>query len=76
MGTYQAIPRAIEPFFAWFGELGLFCARLTKAILAPPFEGRELLRQLDAIGAMSLPLVALAGAATGVVLSLERVAIA
>src|SRR2546428_10418050 len=55
----------------WFGELGMFCARLFRALLAPPFEFRELIRQFDAIGAKSLPLVALAGAATGVVLSLQ-----
>ncbi|HTA67411.1 MAG TPA: ABC transporter permease [Bryobacteraceae bacterium] len=58
-------------FFEWFGELGLFCKRLAHAILVPPYEGRELLRQLDSIGAKSLPLVAMAGAATGVVLSLQ-----
>jgi len=37
----------------------------------PPYEFRELIRQFDAIGSKSLPLVAMAGAATGVVLSLE-----
>lgn len=58
-------------FFEWFGELGMFCWRLVRSAVAPPYEIRELLRQMDAIGAMSLPLVALAGAATGVVLSLE-----
>ncbi|MFI5096767.1 MAG: MlaE family ABC transporter permease [Candidatus Acidiferrales bacterium] len=36
-----------------------------------PFEGRELLRQLDEIGSRSFPLVALAGAAIGAVLALE-----
>jgi phospholipid/cholesterol/gamma-HCH transport system permease protein len=55
----------------WFGELGFFCARLVKAAITPPFEWREVIRQCDAIGAKALPLVALAGAATGVVLSLE-----
>jgi phospholipid/cholesterol/gamma-HCH transport system permease protein len=55
----------------WFGELGMFCGRLFRAALVPPYEGRELLRQLDAVGSKSLPLVALAGAATGVVLSME-----
>ena len=55
----------------WFGELGLFAARVFRAAAAPPFELGELLRQCDAIGAKSLPLVALAGAATGVVLSLQ-----
>ena len=36
-----------------------------------PLEGQELLRQFDEIGSKSLPLVALAGAAIGFVLSLE-----
>lgn len=55
----------------WFGDLGVFCARLAKGALAPPYEGKELLRQMEQIGARSLPLVALAGAAIGVVLSLH-----
>jgi phospholipid/cholesterol/gamma-HCH transport system permease protein len=57
--------------FAWFGEMGEFCARATKAAATPPYEARELLRQMDEIGTKSLPLVALAGAAIGVVLSLH-----
>src|SRR5438132_10286879 len=57
--------------FEWFGELGLFCMRLLRACLAPPYEFTELLRQCDEIGSKSLPLVALAGAATGVVMSLQ-----
>jgi phospholipid/cholesterol/gamma-HCH transport system permease protein len=36
-----------------------------------PFEGVEFLRQFDSVGAKSFPLVALAGAATGVVLSMQ-----
>jgi len=58
-------------FIAWFGELGLFAGRVFHAIFTPPFEGAEFLRQLDSIGSKSLPLVALAGAATGVVLSMQ-----
>src|SRR5580698_7555373 len=58
-------------FFEWFGELGMFCARLARAALTPPYEIRELARQCDEVGSKSLPLVALAGAATGVVLSLQ-----
>jgi len=57
--------------FEWFGEMGIFCARLLRAALAPPYEFGELLRQCDEIGSKSLPLVALAGAATGVVVSLQ-----
>ena len=57
--------------FEWFGEIGIFCVRVFRAALAPPYELGELVRQCDAIGAKSLSLVTLAGAATGVVLSLQ-----
>lgn len=57
--------------FEWFGELGIFCARLLRAALAPPYEFAELIRQCDEIGSKSLPLVALAGAATGAVMTLQ-----
>ncbi len=61
----------INGFFEWFGNLGTFFWQVARAAVKPPFEFRELFRQLDEIGSKSLPLVALAGAATGVVLSLE-----
>jgi phospholipid/cholesterol/gamma-HCH transport system permease protein len=63
-----------EPFRAmveWVGDLGLFGWRVTKAIFSRPFESAEFFRQLDSIGAKSFPLMAIAGAATGVVLSLQ-----
>jgi phospholipid/cholesterol/gamma-HCH transport system permease protein len=63
--------RFFTAVFEWFGELGMFCSRLLRAAVVPPYEFGELLRQCDEIGSKSLPLVALAGAATGVVLSLE-----
>jgi phospholipid/cholesterol/gamma-HCH transport system permease protein len=63
--------KSLISFFEWFGELGMFLARLFRAALVPPYEFTELIRQCDAIGSKSLPLVALAGAAIGVVLSLE-----
>ncbi len=58
-------------FFEWFGSLGIFFWQVLKAGVTPPYEWRELIRQLDEIGSMSLPLVALAGAAVGAVLSME-----
>jgi len=61
----------INGFFEWFGELGLFSWQVMRAAVTPPFEFRELVRQVDEIGSKSLPLVALAGAAIGTVLSLE-----
>ena len=61
----------INGFFEWFGELGIFCWKVVRAAVTPPFEYRELFRQLDEIGSKSLPLVALAGAAIGIVISLQ-----
>lgn len=58
-------------FFEWIGELGIFCGRLARVAFIPPHEGREFLRQLEAVGPKSFILVALAGAATGAVLSLQ-----
>jgi phospholipid/cholesterol/gamma-HCH transport system permease protein len=61
----------IGEFLEWFGDLGIFFWQVVRAAVTPPFEFRELFRQLDEIGSKSLPLVALAGAATGIVLSME-----
>jgi len=58
-------------FFEWFGGLGIFFWQVIKAAVTPPYEGRELIRQLDEVGSKSMPLVALAGAAIGVVISME-----
>src|SRR5579859_1934252 len=66
-----AVQTSVIGFFAWFGELAIFCWRLARVAFVPPWKGRELVRQMDAIGSKSFPLVALAGAATGVVLSLQ-----
>src|SRR2546430_14051909 len=57
--------------FAWLREPGMFSVRLVRTALAPPYELGELVRQCDSIGSKSLPLVGLAGGATGVVLSLQ-----
>src|SRR5436190_21037339 len=67
--TYTA--HASSEFFEWFGELGFFCARVFRAAIKPPYEFRELIRQMDEVGSKSAMLVLLAGAAMGVVLSLE-----
>jgi phospholipid/cholesterol/gamma-HCH transport system permease protein len=58
-------------FLEWFGNLGIFSWQVVRAAVTPPYEWRELIRQLDDIGSKSLPLVALAGSAIGVVLSME-----
>jgi phospholipid/cholesterol/gamma-HCH transport system permease protein len=58
-------------FLEWFGNLGVFAWQVVRAAVTPPYEWRELVRQLDDVGSKSLPLVALAGSAIGVVLSME-----
>ena len=58
-------------FFEWFGSIGIFSWQVLWAAVTPPYEGRELIRQLDEVGSKSLPLVAMAGSAIGVILSLE-----
>ncbi|HEY3826431.1 MAG TPA: ABC transporter permease [Bryobacteraceae bacterium] len=67
----QETKNPLVALFEWFGELGIFVARLIRAAVTPPYEFRELFHQCDEVGSKSLPLVALAGAATGVVLSLQ-----
>ncbi len=67
----EDIWRVVVAVFEWFGELGIFCARVFRALFTFPFEIKEFIHQCDETGARSLPLVALAGAATGVVLSLQ-----
>ena len=57
--------------FEWLGELTLLTARTARAAIRPPYEVRELLRHMDDVGSRSAPLVAVAGAAIGVVLTLE-----
>jgi phospholipid/cholesterol/gamma-HCH transport system permease protein len=67
----NSVTELVNGFFEWFGNLGIFLWQVLRATATPPYEWRELIRQLDEVGAKSLPLVALAGAAVGVVISLE-----
>ncbi len=67
----EAIGNIVNGSLEWFGGLGVFLWRVFRAAISSPYEWRELLRQLDEIGSLSLPLVALAGSAVGVIISLE-----
>jgi phospholipid/cholesterol/gamma-HCH transport system permease protein len=69
--TLASVWSLTNRFLEWFGDLGLFAWQVVRAAARRPFEGRELIRQLDEIGSKSLPLVVLAGAAIGAVLALE-----
>ena len=70
-GTATPAFRRVRQALETVGEFGKFGWQIAQSIVRPPYEFKEFLRQLDSVGAMSLPLVALAGAATGVVLSLQ-----
>jgi len=65
------MPGFVVKFFEWFGELSVFCGQWIGAAFTPPYEVREFIHQLDELGSKSLSLVALAGAATGIVLTLS-----
>jgi phospholipid/cholesterol/gamma-HCH transport system permease protein len=70
----RSVSTGVNPvvkFFEWFGNLAVFCGRLIRAAVTPPYEVREFVHQFDELGSKSLPLVALAGAATGVVITLS-----
>jgi phospholipid/cholesterol/gamma-HCH transport system permease protein len=69
--VFLSVFRLLKVMFEWFGGLGIFFARLLRTAFVRPMEWSEIVRQCDLIGSLSLPLVALAGAASGVVLELE-----
>jgi phospholipid/cholesterol/gamma-HCH transport system permease protein len=69
--TPESVTGLINGPFEWFGNLAIFSWDVLRAGVTPPFEFRELVRQLDEVGSKSLPLVAMAGAAVGAVLSME-----
>ncbi|GIV61421.1 MAG: ABC transporter permease [Rhodothermaceae bacterium] len=53
------------------GELALFVFEFFKRFWRPPYEGRELLNQMDEVGTKSFLLTAITGLAIGVVLSMQ-----
>ncbi|HXH25663.1 MAG TPA: ABC transporter permease [Vicinamibacterales bacterium] len=57
--------------FAWIGGASLFGLRALREALLPPYEFREIGRQIFDIGWRSMPLIAAAGFAIGVVLSMH-----
>src|SRR5919106_547961 len=56
---------------AWVGEVFLFGARALIEAFRPPYEFREIARQVFEIGWKSTPLIATAGLAVGVVMSMH-----
>jgi len=70
-GSVSTGGNPVVKFFEWFGNLTVFFGRVIRAAVTPPYEVREFVHQFDELGSKSLPLVALAGAATGVVITLS-----
>lgn len=69
--SFRGRTNPVIAMLEWFGELGTFIWAVFRAAVTPPFQIAEFIRQLDEIGAKSLPLVALAGSSIGVVLALQ-----
>ncbi len=69
--SLRSRPNPVIATLEWFGELGIFTWTVIRSAVTAPFQITEFIRQLDEIGAKSLPLVALAGSSIGVVLALE-----
>lgn len=45
--TPSGLKKPLLGAFEWFGGMREFCARLIKAALTPPYEGKELLRRMS-----------------------------
>jgi phospholipid/cholesterol/gamma-HCH transport system permease protein len=53
------------------GDAARFAGRVVREALRPPWEGREIVRQIYELGCRSIPLIAASGFAVGVVLSMH-----
>jgi phospholipid/cholesterol/gamma-HCH transport system permease protein len=58
-------------FLDFIGNVGMFALRAARRSLVPPFEFQMILRQIEAAGWKSLPLVLSSGFALGLVLALH-----
>jgi len=58
-------------YLEFVGNIGLFALRAARRVLVPPFEFQMILRQIEAAGWKSLPLVLSSGLALGLVLALH-----
>jgi phospholipid/cholesterol/gamma-HCH transport system permease protein len=69
--VFDTIGRVIGGSLAWIGDVSIFGLRAVRDAFRPPFEVREIVRQLFELGLRSSPLIAVAGFAVGVVLSMH-----
>jgi phospholipid/cholesterol/gamma-HCH transport system permease protein len=62
---------SLQEFFSDFGALCQTMGRFFLRFWRPPFEGRELLRQMDEVGTKSFLLTSITGLSIGVVLAMQ-----
>jgi phospholipid/cholesterol/gamma-HCH transport system permease protein len=70
-GIHRASLCGVKKVLEWVGRTSAFGARALLDAFRRPFEYDEIIRQLYAIGLMSTPLIAAAGLALGVVMSMH-----
>ena len=71
MNPVRAIGRSSFDLIDAAGRLAIFAARGVMAVFMPPLFGRQLVRQLYAVGFFSLPVVGLTAVFTGAALALN-----
>lgn len=71
MGLVRAVGRTSLDFLQTLGAVALFALRGVAAALTPPWFFRQVMRQLGAIGYLSLPVVGLTAVFTGAALALN-----
>lgn len=68
---FERLGNGILALLAWIGEVSLFGLRALLGFFVPPYEPGEIARHVFEIGWKSTPLIATAGMAIGVVLSMH-----
>ena len=71
MSTKPKTNSALLDFFSDFGQLGQFIGQFFLRVWRRPFEGRELLKQMDEVGSKSFLLTGITGLAIGIVLAMQ-----
>ena len=68
---FERIGALVIGAFARVGSLGIFGMRAIRDVFRPPFETREIFRQIYDVGWRSVPLIAVSGFAVGIVMSMH-----
>jgi phospholipid/cholesterol/gamma-HCH transport system permease protein len=69
--TSQRARTALERFFFQLGEVALLAKNCVRALFKKPFEGREIIRQLESLGVASMGIVAVTSLFIGMVMSTQ-----